>query len=74
VISGLGTMSSAKIITGTMRTAPISRTAVAAPRTSAPAATSGRPGRLRQSSSTRPAVIMVSNAASGMMVCSSWSW
>ena len=30
--------------------------------------------RLRQSSSTSPAVIMVSNSTSGMMVCSSWSW
>ena len=47
----------------------------AAPSTSAPAATGHGPvGPRRHSSTTSPAVIMVSNSTSGMIVCSSWSW
>ena len=78
-----GAVSRANTTAGTMRTPPISRTVVVAPSTSVPAATGQRlaglghlagPGRLGQSSSIKPAAIMVSNSTSGMMVCSSWSW
>ena len=71
--------STAKTTVGTIKTAPISRTVAVAPSTSAPAATGHRPfwlscsGGRGHSSSTRPAVIMVSNSTSGMTVCSSWS-
>ena len=69
------TVSAANTTTGTISTAPISRTVTAAPSSSAPdpeTACGHGPGR--HSSTTSPAAIIVSNSTSGMIVCSSWSW
>ena len=57
-----------------MKISPTWRTVAEAPRASPAASTIQGRGRGCQSRQTRPATIRASNAVSGMIDCSIWSW
>ncbi len=69
-----GTVISTYTSAGRMKISPTWRTVAEAPRASPAASTIHSRGRGCQSRQTRPATISASNAVSGMIDCSIWSW
>ena len=59
---------------GTIRNSPTWRMVADAPRMKPATAMATGDGRGFQARMTRPATISASNATSGMIVCSIWSW